>query len=120
MPRARVRQIVLEDPDWKMRLTLDNEIEEDYFRDIANRRVKPIIEKLRSAYDKFRGRYNWNHIMGLGLVLYGLVNKGYDIDFTVARALARTRFPDLGDDIIREIVGVVEGYKRGARAGARR
>lgn len=115
MAKGRITRKEIADLDPITDTTINYELSEDYFRDIANSTVKPVIERLKEVYYKHGRKYGWNLIMGLGLKLYGLHKQGYDVDIAVARVFNK-KF-GLPEAVLRDIVNAIEAE---AKAVARR
>ena len=112
---GKVARLELTDLTGFSDVSVINEMKEDYFRNIANTTVKPVLSRLRSVYARYRGRIGWNVIVAIGLQLYSLHKKGYDINVTIARELAR-KFGRIPDNILREIVNAVQAEQPAGRA----
>lgn len=109
MAKGRIVRKEIADLDPITDTAINYELSEDYFRSIANSTVKPVIERLKEVYYKYNRKYGWNHIIAIGLKLYGLHKQGYDIDLAMARALNK-KF-GLPDNVLRDIVNAVEAEK---------
>jgi len=90
-----------------------HEENEDFYRDVAERTVKPVIGRLKGVYEKYNKRYPWNHILAVGLKLYSLAKSGVDVDINDARTFNK-KF-GLPDDVLRDIVQAVQAESRGTR-----
>lgn len=103
-------------PDFQATAMIHEENEE-FYRSVADRTVKPVISRLKEVYARARGRGRvvpWNHIMAVGMKLYHLHKEGYDINITIARELAK-KFGTIPDDVLREIVQAVQAETVRAR-----
>lgn len=72
---GRVKRVELEDVSFRESVTISAELNENYFREIANRTVAPILQALRGVWEKYKF-VSWNHIVGAGLSVYNLIRKG--------------------------------------------
>lgn len=107
------KQIVFENIDDFRATAMSHEENEDFYRTVAIRTVKPIISRLRTVYDKYNRQVPWNHIIAVGLKLYSLARKGVDIDLTDARVFNKPF--GLPENVLRDIVEAVQSEGAQAR-----
>ena len=102
----RVRRIEFENVEIRSAISMVNEYGDSFFREIAIATVKPIIARIRDVYVKHGRRYPWNAFIAIGMKVYSLARKGYDIDYyRMARDMARKW--NIPENVAREIVDAV-------------
>jgi len=95
-----------------------HEENEDFYRTVANKTVKPVINRLKAVYDKYDRKYPWNHIIAVGLKLYSLARRGVDVDISDARTFNKPF--GLPDNVLRDIVQAVQAESGGGTRRTRR
>lgn len=114
---GKVKEMTVSDLSGFSDTSIVNETKEDYFREVADVTVKPVIARLRTVYDKYNRRYPWNAIIAIGMKVYSFARKGYDVDYyALARGMSRKW--QLPANVTRDIVDAVLAEVR--RAGGRR
>jgi len=110
---TRVRRIEFEDVGFRKASAMIYEYSEEYFRDIAKSTTKPILERLKAVYEKHGKRHPWNAFVAIGMKIYSMARRGYDLDYyRVARDMARKW--GIPEPVAREIVEAVLAEARKA------
>lgn len=84
-----------------------HEENQSFYKQVAETKVVPIINRLKEVYYRHGKRYGWNKIFGIGMALYSLQLRGATVDIEVARRLNAKH--GLPDDVLRDIVAAVTG-----------
>ena len=106
---GRITRVELQDVNWRESTTISHELNEAYFREIASRTTKLVLNALREVWAKHKN-ISWNHIVGAGTTVYSLLRKGITDNNTlvgVVKAYLQSKGYTNVDEAAKNIVAAV-------------